>query len=74
MNKWLADQKHIAFLGALLLAVSGWGATLTTWKEALTVEHFFGLLAILGSLLLSNAAKSLFVEGGSSNGIPKQTP
>ena len=65
MNKLLADQKYVAFIGAFLMALAGWGSAFTSWSDILQVDHLFGLLGIVGALLLSNAAKSLFVEGGS---------
>lgn len=64
LKRFLNDQKEVAFIGAFLLALAGWGNGFERWSEMLSTQAVFGLLAIIGSLLLSNATKSIFPNGG----------
>jgi hypothetical protein len=59
MDKFLSDQRLLAFLGALLVAICSWGLGFATWPEMFKPNAIFGLLGILGSLLLSNVTSNI---------------
>lgn len=68
INRLLADQKLMAFFGALILGIGGWAKDLTSWSDAFAVDHVAGFLAIVGGIFLANAAKSVWIPGGAGNG------
>jgi len=54
---FLENQRILAFVGALLLALAGWGADFKSWGELFQISHVFGLLLILGGLVTTWATK-----------------
>ena len=46
-------NKVWTLVASLMLAVGGWGATFQHWNEAWQVSNFFGLLAIIGGIMLA---------------------
>lgn len=52
------------FLGGLLVALGGWGSSFQTWDQLLQVSNFFGLLAILGGVILAKFSQSPIGKNG----------
>lgn len=57
MLKFLEEQRTLSFVGAVLLALAGWGQDFATWSDMFNVQHIFGLLMILGGLFAAWATK-----------------
>jgi hypothetical protein len=51
----MRTTQWIGFLGAMLVAVSGWAAhaTLTGWADLLTPQSVFGLVGAVGGVLVA---------------------
>lgn len=49
----MLQNKWVALIASLLVAVGSWGATFQHWGEAFQVSNFFGLLGILGGITLA---------------------
>ena len=62
MDKLLSDQRLLVFLGAVLVAVGGWGAGFQQWSEMFHPQAIFGLFVILGGVLGANAAHNIWVQ------------
>jgi hypothetical protein len=60
MERFLSDKRVLSFLGALLMAVGGWGIGFGTWGEMFTPAAIFGLFGIVGGLLLSNVTSNVW--------------
>ncbi len=60
MEKFLSDYRKLTFLGAALLALSSWGSGFANWSDMFTTSAIFGLVGIMGSLLLSNVTSNIF--------------
>ena len=60
MDKFLSDQRKLAFLGAACMALGPWVLGLASWHEAFTPASFGALLGIAGALFLSNAAGNIW--------------
>jgi hypothetical protein len=60
MDKFLSDQRLLAFLGAVLLALGGWGNGFQHWNELFATQAIFGLFGILGALLLANVTHNVW--------------
>lgn len=60
MEKFLSDQRLLSFFGALLVALCSWGLGFVEWADMCHPNAIFGLLGIIGSLLLSNVTSNVF--------------
>jgi len=54
MDKFLSDQRKLLFLGAVLLALSGWGSGFALWSDMFTTQAIFGLFGVMAGVLLGN--------------------
>lgn len=52
------EHSYVVLMASLLIALGGWGATFNTWAEATRVGNVFGLLGIVGGVLLAWVGKS----------------
>jgi hypothetical protein len=59
MEKFLSDQRVLAFFGAVFMGIGGWIIGFQHWSEMLTPAAFGGLLGILGGILLANVTSNV---------------
>ncbi len=74
MQKFFEEQRTLAFLGAVLLALAGWGSDFKTWAEMFQVSNVFGLVMVLGGLFMAWGTKRPGWLTGASQDPPAQKP
>ncbi len=52
------NVSKVLFLGGLPVALGGWGTSFSNWGELLQVSNFFGLLAVIGGVIMAKYSQS----------------
>lgn len=60
----MISTKALVLIASLLVALGGWGATFTSWAEVCRVNNVFGLVGIIGGVLLAWLGASPLQGGG----------
>jgi hypothetical protein len=68
----MLDKSNWILVASLLVALGSWGATFSSWAEVVRVSNVFGLLGIIGGVVLAWFGTSPL--SGGSNAKSKKVP